>query len=190
MFDFTNIGYDYCTVTTFQIKAHVPRAKDNFGSTVEWVKLVNKAMTPGEHTVKFDLRVKNYEGVVVSGSFIYMKGNEPVKYGWNLDSYNEGMKDAALEAGILKCIQNHAASMGWKEKFTKVKISSTDWYIITNEYTGVILGRSLDAYCLATWPDGHCTAQVFSFRQQYNGSGYSKAFICDGTGKQEDVDCN
>lgn len=189
-FDFTNIGYDYCTVTTWQIKAHVPKVNDNYGSTVEWVKLVNKAMTPGEHTVKFDLRVKGYEGIVVSGSFIYVKGNEEVKYGWTLDNYNEGMKDAALEADILKCIRNHAASKGWKEKFTKVRITSTDWYIITKEYTGVIMGRSLDAYCLATWPDGHCTVQVFSFSQQYNGSGYSKTFTFEGVGQQEDVDCN
>jgi hypothetical protein len=191
MFEFTNIGYDYCKVTTWQMLIHVPREKEDFGSSAMWVKMANKNMTPGEHTVKFDLRVKDYDGVVVSGSLVYVKGNEKVKHGWNLDSYTtDGMKDAALEAEILKSIQNHSTKVGWKEKFSRVKIASSDWTIITKEYTGVIVGRSVQAYCLATWPDGNCTVQPFWFTQQYNGSGYSKSFYLDGSGKQEPADCD
>lgn len=190
MFNQTNIGSDYCKTTTWQIWVHVPREKDDFGASADWVKIVNKNMTPGEHNVKFDLRVKGYDGVVVSGSLVYVKGNEKVKFGWNLNSYTSGMSDAALEAEILKTIQNHSTNVGWKEKFSRVKIISSDWTIITKEYTGVIVGRSLQVNCLATWPDGYCTVQPFWFTQQYNGSGYSKSFFLDGNGTQEPADCD
>jgi hypothetical protein len=187
--DYTNIGYDYTGKTTMQIKVHVPKTEISFGCSDQWVEMVNKSMSPGEHTVRVDLRVEGCKTVAATGSFIYVKGTEKVKYGWSLASYPQGMQDATLEADILKCIQSKGTNSGWKEKFSKVRISSTDWDMVYNEYTGVITGRTLDAYCQATWPDGHCTVQLFSFHQQYNGTGYSKTFTFYGTGTQEPADC-
>ena len=187
-FDATNIGSDFNKATTWQIWAYIPRKDDVYGESDKWADLVNKSMTPGNHTVRFDLRVDGCEGIAVTGSLNFTKGKEPLNYGWNFDFYPSRMKDADLEADILKCIQTHAASVGWKEKFSKVKIHSTDWYIIQNEY-GIITDRTVNAYCLATWPDGHCTVQSFSFSQQYTGSGYSKSVELYSVGKQEVADC-
>ena len=188
-FDPSALMSEQFTGTTRQIFVHLPiKADTNYGDTKRWVEIAN-AMSPGEHTVKFDLRIADHPGVVVSSNFTYVKGTEKLKCGWNFGSYASGMKDATLEAGILKCIQNAASAQGWDEKFSKLKIYSNDWNTLRNEY-GVILGRTVGAYCYATWPDGHCTVQPFVFKQDYNGSDYSKALILFSNGSQDVVDCD
>lgn len=175
--------------TTRQIWVHTPITADaGFGGTKRWIDLVNKKMTPGEHVIRFDLRIEDCKGVLATGSFTYVKGTPKLKYGWNFGSYPTGMKDAALEASILKYIQNAATAQGWDEKFSKVKIYSNDWNTLRNDY-GVILGRTIGAYCYATWPDGHCTVQAFAFKQDYNGSAYSKTLGLFKNFTQDEVDC-
>ncbi len=60
---------------------------------------------------------------------------------------------------------------------------------VRNELTGTITGRIIYAYCQASWPDGHCTVQTFTFKQDYNGSTYSKVLNVTDVGEQRDVDC-
>lgn len=189
-FEFIELTGDKVKTTTMQIWVHIlPKDKDDISSNKSWVKMANN-MAPGEHTVKFDLCVDNCEGVVTSGSFKYIKGSERLKYGLSFKDFTQGMTDATLTAEVLKAIQGHATRSGWDEKFTKAKISSSDWMTVRNELTGTITGRTLYAYCQATWPDGHCTVQPFTFKQDYNGSTYSKAINVVDVGEQKDVDCD
>ncbi len=188
-FDYTDLTEDKVKTTTMQVWVHIPKTDNgSTGNTKSWVTLANN-MAPGEHTVKFDLYVDNCEGVVTSGSFKYIKGSERLKYGLSFKDFTQGMTDATLTAEVLKAIQGHATREGWDEKFTRAKISSTDWTTVRNELTGVITGRVLYAYCQAAWPDGHCTVQPFTFKQDYNGSTYSKVINVVDVGEQKDVDC-
>ena len=103
------------------------------------------------------------------------------------------MKDAALEAKVLSCIQKFGTGSGWSESFKKVKIKSDDWSITNHEVTGAILYRFIHVYCYSTWPNGDCKVQLFYFKQQYNGSGFNENILYGGVVSetpQESVDCD
>lgn len=78
------------------------------------------------------------------------------------------VNDAALEAEFKK----HFNALGYKETITKVNVQSTDWTIDRNELTGVIVGRSKQAYIATKTADGTCYVTEFWIMQDYNGSGY------------------
>ena len=101
-----------------------------------------------------------------------------------------GMVNPTLEAAMLKIINEYAQSNGWKEKFTKLKITDKDWYINRNQYSGRILSRSINVYAQGNWPDGHCTGVEFSILQQYDGTKYSSNCLYNGIGKTDKIDCN
>ncbi len=109
----------------------------------------------------------------------------------NFDELTAAMADPKLEAKILTAAQSHAKSKGWNEQFSKVKIQSNDWIIKRNEITGIILARTVDAWVYATWPDGHCTYQVFGFTQNYDGVKYQEnATFLESVGAQSKAVCN
>jgi ankyrin repeat protein len=112
------------------------------------------------------------------------------KVGKSFADFKAGMKNPSLEASFLKTMQTMATNSEWKENFKQVKIASTDWTIIHHDISGRILGRYITAYCYAQWPDGHCTVQAFSLKQEYNGSTYSNTLKSYSNGSQEVVDCN
>lgn len=109
----------------------------------------------------------------------------------NFAELTASMNDPKLEAKILTAAQEHAKSNGWKEQFSKVKIQSKDWIVKRNEITGIILARTIDAWVFATWPDGHCTYQVFGFTQNYDGAKYQEnATFLESVGDQSKAVCN
>ncbi|NJO90738.1 MAG: hypothetical protein HC831_18580 [Chloroflexia bacterium] len=120
-----------------------------------------------------------------------MKQGEKIKIGKSYSTIKAGMINNELEAKILTCIQEYAKKSAWDETFTNVKIQNEDWNIVQNTLSGVTTGRSVIAYCFASWPDGHCTVQQFVFKQKFDGQNYSKMVNYDGliSGSQEKVDC-
>lgn len=78
------------------------------------------------------------------------------------------VQDASLEAEFMRLFNE----MGYKETIVKVNIQSTDWTIDRNELTGVIIGRSKQAFIASKTADGTCYVTEFWIFQDYNGSGY------------------
>lgn len=78
------------------------------------------------------------------------------------------VQDPTLEAEFKKLFNE----MGYKETILKVSIQSTDWTIDRNELTGVIIGRSKQAFIATKAADGTCYLTEFWIFQDYNGSGY------------------
>jgi hypothetical protein len=182
---------EYLERTTQQLYVCTEEGSDRAG----WQKLVNN-LKPGVHQIKVDLKARKneleFKTILATGTFnLTVNQGDKVKIGTSYSTIKAGMEDAELEAKILSCIQLVAKNSAWDEKFTKVKIQNEDWDIQQNKYSGVATGRSVVAYCFASWPDGHCTVQRFVFKQKYDGQNYGKAIYYDGliSGSQEKVDC-
>ena len=89
----------------------------------------------------------------------------------------------------LKLVNEKAMADGWKEKYTKVKIESTDWGIIKNEYTGVIIKRRIDMQIYGVWPDGKCKMVGFGFEEEYSGGDKYGSLRYTGIGDMTQVIC-
>jgi hypothetical protein len=179
-------------LTTFQILFF--KNEEDGGNSKLLVDALNK-LSEGVHKV----RLETYAGYgpntgttkapIAIGEFtVHKKG--PVKMGRSFEKLEAGMTDASLEAKILKATQSYGKKQGWTETFTKVKIKSEGWTIIRNSVSGIIVGRSIDAYVYAVWPDGHCTYQNFSFTQSHDGSKFMDNTYLQGGGVQQDCDCS
>lgn len=169
--------------------------EESGGTNDDFVAAMNK-LAPGEHTIHFDVwagmpYIRKSAEPMAKGDIKLVKkaGAGPAKLGRTFKNLEAGMTDAALEAKMLAAAKRRAKAEGWKEAFSKVKISSTGWGINRNELTGTITGRSISAWVYATWPDGHCTYQDFGFSEEYDGSAYSDNPIMDGVGSQTTCDC-
>ncbi len=97
------------------------------------------------------------------------------------------MNSASLNSKILTAF----ADKGWtKDHAKKAIVLQRDWAIRKNEYTGLILDRSIDAG-IAFEREGKCYYQVFAFTQDYNGSGYQEnATYLNGVGDQKQIHCD
>lgn len=160
-----------------------------------FVKHMN-SLSDGEHTIKFKL----WAGGIAERSSISPIATAEIKInklpgkkmklgrGWGL--YKAAMSNPALEKQMVEVMKEKATNDGWKEIFSKAKIIDKDWYTVRNEYTGIILARTINALVYAKWPDGHCTVQEFNFKQDWNGSAWSKNLVFNGVGNQTVIDCD
>lgn len=184
--------------TTQQLYINQNPTERDYEDNSVWFNIVNN-MSPGTHRVEVDYMLildqdedDNEHYKVASGAFsIVKKEGDKLLLGKRMADFPEGMEDADIEAGALEAINRVARKNGWKEIFYSTKIKSDSWYIIRHKNSGVIMGRSISAYCFAKWPDGHCTVQVFFFRQQYDGSKYMDKLLYNGleSGSQKKIDC-
>lgn len=78
------------------------------------------------------------------------------------------VKDAGLEAEFKK----HFLALDYKETVLKINITSTDWTVERNTLTGIVIGRSKQAYIASKNAEGVCYVTEFWIMQDYNGSGY------------------
>lgn len=95
------------------------------------------------------------------------------------------VNDATLEAEFKK----HFNAMGYDETITKVNIQSADWTIDRNELTGVIVGRSKQAFIATKKPNGDCYVTEFWIFQDYNGSGYGSFRNVTNNSFRSKIDC-
>ena len=147
------------------------------------------ALPEGSHSVNveiagFDLKVGMTKGLSASGGFSLKKdvGEKfsPVM-GRSWADYKANMTDANLEAKVLTAVKDFGRVNSYDEKFVKIKIESSDWVITrTRTLNPVITGRYIVAFCYSTWPNGLCKVQRYSFRQEYDGSGYQSTVISRG----------
>lgn len=98
-----------------------------------------------------------------------------------------GMSNPAMEAKMVEALNK----LGWKEKFSKVIITSSAWTITKNELTGVILYRYVAAVGITKDHDGKCYYQEFTFRQDYSGGGnYDSAIKYNSYGGKREIGCD
>ena len=165
------------------------------GST-ESVDFENKILklNNGDYTIRLEMwgssdGVSNDKEVIAKGEFkltkMYVEPAPTKKY----SDMKPGMVNASLEQQALKLVNAKAAADGWKEKYTKAKIESTDWVIIKDEYTGVILHRRIDMQLYGVWPDGKCKMVGFEFQEEYTGGGNYGSLQYTGIGDMYQVIC-
>lgn len=98
-----------------------------------------------------------------------------------------GMSNPSLEQQMLAV----ANGLGWKEKYTRTIIKSSEWYISKNQLTGAIIYRGLAAVCITKDEEGRCYYQEFTFTQDYTGGGsYSSKLKFGGYGGKKELTCD
>lgn len=98
-----------------------------------------------------------------------------------------GMNNPALEQQMLSV----ANGLGWKEKYTRTIIKSSEWHISKNQLTGAIIYRGLAAVCITRDEEGRCYYQEFTFTQDYTGGGsYSSKLKFGGYGGKKELTCD
>lgn len=160
------------------------------------IKAINE-LAIGTHKVHVEIIAGNTGRYglepLATGEFTLIKteNSKKLKLGPSWVDYKSKMTNPTLEKQILTVVSEHATSQGWVEKFSKIKVLDADWIEVKNEYTGIPIYRVLNLVAYAKWPDGHCTAQEFSVKQEYVlGSGaFSKTIDFSGVGNQDKIDC-
>ncbi|MEZ4928895.1 MAG: hypothetical protein R2777_02635 [Chitinophagales bacterium] len=96
------------------------------------------------------------------------------------------VKDANAEAIIKKAYEEEGVKQGYNRSLIKINLLESDWTILTQKYTGAILGRKrAAAIAFKNNKTGECVMyRFFEVYQQYNGSGYSNG---SGTSTTEEL---
>lgn len=96
------------------------------------------------------------------------------------------VKDTQAENIIIKVYEEEGKKQGYDRKLVKINLLESDWTILTNKYTSVIVGRKRSAAIVfKNNKTGECTMyRFFEVYQQYNGSGYSNG---EGTSTTEEL---
>ncbi|HRG83590.1 MAG TPA: hypothetical protein PLO99_13825 [Chitinophagaceae bacterium] len=98
-----------------------------------------------------------------------------------------GMSNPGLEQQMLAV----ANGLGWKDKYSRTIITSSEWHIKKNELTGAIIYRGLSAVCITKDDEGKCYYQEFTFTQDYTGAGgYSSKLKFGGYGGKKELTCD
>ncbi len=165
--------------------------KDGTNAGLKQLQIIFLQLDMGDNPVKIIATIDDEIIAETETNFIRKEG-EIISVGLSFDDFQEGMSDKVLKAQTLDLMREVARKNGWKEEFKKTKIESEDWSIQYHSNSGAILGRTISFWAYATWPDGHCTVQSFYAKQQYNGTGYSKALKYAGlrSGSQKQIDCS
>ncbi len=186
-------GGKYETWNSWQIfvSARGDDAKNNKATVVE---AFNK-LSPGNHKIKLQCfggenNIDYTIQPIAEGEFtLNVEAGKAMKIGKNWAFYKAAMTNPALDKQIVDAINKYASSQGWKETFSKAKITDADWYVTKAEWTGIPLYRTINAIVYAKWPDGHCTAQEVSVIQNYNDGAFSKLTEYNAVGNQYKIDC-
>ncbi len=150
-------------------------------------------LAPGSHKMRIeiwggDLNMST-SSAIARGEFTFIKDAPPPVVLKRFSDIPAGMSNTKLERDAIDAINRYASSEGWKERYSKATITSYDWYTKRNEFTGIILGRTLSATMLGTWPDGSCKYTEFSVWQGYDGSRYSNVMEYYGIGGMWECEC-
>ncbi len=104
-----------------------------------------------------------------------------------------GMTNVALQNKILAELKKVSIEKKWGDDFKKVIITSTDWYIVRNNLTSVIIKRSIDVVATMTnekVSPGKCFFVEHKFSQQHTGTGYSETLTYEGIGGTYEILCD
>jgi hypothetical protein len=179
--------------------------KDNYAKYVEEVnetypRFMDVLVRNGEdkHDVSFELNFRGIGAEEIKSTFSLdlSSGLSEIKmmaaqlhavHFANIKLPKAGMSNPVFEQKMLSA----ANGLGWKDKFTKIIITSKDWATRKNDLTGAILYRSLDAIAITKDIEGKCYYQEFGFRQDYSGGGnYESAIKYNGYAGKREIGCD
>lgn len=99
-----------------------------------------------------------------------------------------GKTDAALAATMKKVFMDKYGEQDVVE-VTRVVITSTDWSVKRNEFTGIILSRHISAAIAYTRIDGTCRYEDAGFAQEHQGGGKYGPTYWNGVGDNVELSC-
>ena len=158
------------------------------------LKALNE-LSEGDHTIRLELHTSSggYDSrePICTGEFVYKKtGTENLAVGKTWSQYTAAAQDEKLEAQMLEIMKEIAVKEEWDAEIGGVKIDDKVWSIERNEFTGIILNRSIGALVYIKYNNGECKVRRFLFQQDHDGSNYSDYLYHNGYGgKYEKVDC-
>jgi len=94
------------------------------------------------------------------------------------------MKNKALEQDMIDAITRQ----GWKETPLRAVITSSEWRVVRNPVTGIILRRTLNGQVAVKTPAGKCRVFMIGIAQEYDGSKYGKSRFLS-VGDNFDIAC-
>jgi hypothetical protein len=143
---------------------------------MEFLKASRAKLTHGNHQIRMDIAPCMYynneskEGAVAaSGEFTLFVGNDVVVPDPCI--LEAALVDAKAEASIREAYRRTNRA----DKIGTITIIDPKWTITRNEYTGVILKRSIRAVVSAKLKNGKCEQQCLVFEQEYDGIEYQAA---------------
>jgi hypothetical protein len=71
----------------------------------------------------------------------------------------------------------------------KAIITSNDWTIVRNEWTGIITHSKIYMVLYGTWPNGKCRYTEFSFYQDFDWRNYQNTLQYNAIGSMYKVEC-
>jgi len=179
--------------------------KDNYAAYIEQVnetypRFMDVLVRNGEdkHEVSFELKFRGIGAEEIKSTFSIdlssgvsgiktMAAQLHAAHFAHIKLPAAGMSNPALEQKMLAA----ANGLGWKDKFTKIIITSRDWSTRKNELTGALLYRSMAAVAITTDTEGNCYYQEFTFRQDYSGDGnYESTVKYNGYGGKRQLACD
>lgn len=95
-----------------------------------------------------------------------------------------GMKNKALEQDMMDAIKRE----GWKETPLRAVITSTEWRVVRNPRTGIILRRVLNGQVAVKTPAGQCRVFMIGIAQEHDGSKFGKSHFLS-VGDNFDIAC-
>lgn len=180
------------TFTTFKGALNNPSEKAIAERAFEqFIMKSEDKLTVGSHKVKIEFyptvaSSKEVVGnVIATGEFtLTVPANLFVAYDPAKCLPKAQMTDKSIEENILKAFK----AQGWKEEPKEARIVESNWTIVRNELTGVILKRTIDAIVAST-KEYKCQYQIFGFSQDYDGSKYLDAIYLDNIGDPKTISC-
>lgn len=155
----------------------------------DFLSKTDDKLTPGDHKIKVEVYpMDDYAEVyiapmVASGEFtLTVSANAFNRDDENVCLPKAKMQDKQIEAGMLKAFNNS------KGEGKVARIVESDWTIVRNETTGIILSRSIDGI-IAFTKNGKCQYQVFGFAQNYDGSKFQDGIYLMSEGSSKDLNC-
>lgn len=118
-------------------------------------------------------------------------GSASAKADYAKDDFNQfkaKMKNVQLEKEFKELFLADE-EYGKGKEVLKTIIIDHDWEIIKNDF-GTPLYRLIDAHIATKNEKGKCESQVFTFRQDYTGSGFTKVSTLFDDGEKFDINCS
>lgn len=171
-------------------------SKDNRNNSF-WLDLKDAydfyKLPDGNHTLKIEMwggkpGAYSTSEAIAKGVFNFNKIDKEVIRG-KFSEIPAGMSNVNLEQQALNVINDIASYEKWSERYTKAKITSNDWTIVRNEWTGIILSRKIYMVLYGVWPDGKCRYTEFSFFQDYDGRNYQNTLKYNAIGGMYRIEC-
>lgn len=150
-----------------------------------FLAVLNEKLTPGDHKIRLEVRPFTFypqetEGkTVASGEFtLTVKPNSIDPNDEDFCLPKEGMKDPKSEAALLKAYLKEGGNTNTKF----ARITSKEWNLERNRYSGVVLRRTAEAIVVSINERNECVYEIFVISQEFVGGKFEEPTMIGGVG--------